>query len=106
MHVGGFSIERRHLKGFLRLQLSGELDLATADTLRGELPPSEDDLASDGTKGVIVDTTDLTFIDSAGLEVLMAARQRLGDRFILVPGQTTKRMLQVTGTVGFFGSLP
>lgn len=106
MDIGGFFVERRHLNGFLRLKLGGELDLATADTLRRELLPSEDDVASDGTKGIIVDTTDLTFMDSAGLEVLMAGRRRLGDRFILIPGQTTKRILQVTGTAGFFGSVP
>lgn len=106
MHVGGFSIERRHINGFLRLKLSGELDLVASDALRRQLLPSEDDVAPDEMKGIIVDTTDLTFIDSAGLRVLVAARQRLGDRFILIPGQTTKRILQVTGTARFFGPLP
>jgi anti-sigma B factor antagonist len=80
------------------LALSGELDLANAGTLEAHLKRAE----SDGNEVVTVDLTELAFIDSTGIAVLVAAHHRLagrGCRLELVPSKATevKRVLSITG---------
>ena len=50
---------------------TGELDFATRDELEGTLKAIEDL----GARGIILDLRDLSFIDSAGLHVLVAAHK-------------------------------
>jgi anti-sigma B factor antagonist len=57
------------------LRLSGELDAHTADQLAGELaslPANEGDT-------VILDMTDLRFVDSVGLRAVIAEHKRQSD---------------------------
>lgn len=98
MDPGGFSIERIDHDGERHLKLAGELDIETAKTLRSALSNAQAEHAS-----VVVDTTAVTFMDSTGLATLIAARQRMGDRFTLVPGPPTQRLLQISGTLALFG---
>jgi anti-sigma B factor antagonist len=80
------------------LALSGELDLANTETLAGELEKAEE-----GGAGVIVlDMTELEFIDSTGIALLVAAHRRLngdGDCFRLVgsEGRAVRRVMALTG---------
>jgi anti-sigma B factor antagonist len=53
--------------------LVGELDLATADTFFNELVT----FASETTGDVIVDCTEMTFIDSSGVKALIRAHRWL-----------------------------
>ena len=76
---------------------SGELDFATRDELM-ELLTSIEDI---GMSGIILDVRGLTFIDSAGLHVLIAAHKRAlsgGWTFQIVcdPGRV-RRALTVSG---------
>jgi anti-sigma B factor antagonist len=78
--------------------LCGELDLANAEALESELGRA----LSDGDCQVVVDMSELTFIDSTGLALLVAALgrdQQDGGRlsFVPSPSQAVTRVLQMTG---------
>ena len=67
LHPPGFEMhEQRDERGALRLSLSGELDLAVADRLRSRLQELAPVHAT-----VILDLSDLQFIDSTGLQLLI-----------------------------------
>src|SRR5437773_2565005 len=68
--------------GRVRVALSGELDLATVDELRGRLAAVE----GDGAPTVVLDLRELDFLDSTGIGELLAAQRRLraaGRRLVL-----------------------
>jgi anti-sigma B factor antagonist len=75
----------------------GELDLASSPALEEELAR----LAAGNAPLVIVDLSELEFMDSTGLSVLVRAHQRseeTGQRFGLVNGsQQVQRLLTLTG---------
>lgn len=77
------------------IALCGELDLANAATAEAELKAS---LEADGTK-IVVDMSELEFIDSTGIALLVAAlghgETRL--RFIPSPSPAVARVLELTG---------
>ncbi|MGH9136363.1 MAG: STAS domain-containing protein [Acidimicrobiales bacterium] len=52
------------------VRVTGELDLYSADRLRGELAR----LPGEGVRSIIVDGGGLTFVDSAGLHALVRSR--------------------------------
>lgn len=76
---------------------TGELDAFTADELRDELEA----LRERGGRQVIVDLVSVTFIDSAGLGMLLAQADRLsadgGALVIVSEDPRTLRILEVTG---------
>lgn len=81
-----------------RLSLSGELDLANAETLETQLKHAE----SNGVGVITLDMTELEFIDSTGIAVVVAAHHRLaegGKRLELVPSRANevRRVLSITG---------
>ncbi|HEX2152413.1 MAG TPA: STAS domain-containing protein [Acidimicrobiia bacterium] len=96
--VDGFAIQRSDLDGFRRIELIGELDLATAPQVSKEL-----DGSSDGVNRLVLDTTQLAFIDSTGLHLLLEARQRFGAALELIPGKATERLLELAGLREYFG---
>jgi len=77
--------------------LSGELDADTAARLRALL--AEQLLAGPG--NLVIDMSGLTFIDSAGLAVLVAAdkgMRRAGSRMVLAaPRAPVSKVLRLTG---------
>lgn len=81
------------------LSLSGELDLANAETFATALETAERESAT-----VTIDMTALEFIDSTGIAVLVAAHHRLNEggdtiRLRLVSSEATavKRVMTLTG---------
>lgn len=91
-------IRRLDSVGVRYVQVSGELDLANVDEFKRHL-----DGCRDGER-LVVDATELSFIDSTGLGALVQARNERGlDLFTLIPGPATERVLDVTGMRGFFG---
>lgn len=70
-------------EGDVVVHLVGELDVLTAPDVRTTLF----DLAASGEPSVVVDLTNLTFIDSTGLGVLVGAHER----FRLDSGELTLR---------------
>jgi anti-sigma B factor antagonist len=77
------------------LRLKGELDVASSATLEDELQRVS------GSSAVVLDLTDLEFIDSTGLGVLVKAHQRMrdeGDQLAVIEGTgQVKRLLELTG---------
>jgi anti-sigma B factor antagonist len=77
--------------------MEGELDMANAPLLQSRIESGE--LAA--AKTVVLDLQQLTFLDSTGLRVILAARElcwRRGQEFAVTPGsQQVQRLLSVTG---------
>jgi anti-sigma B factor antagonist len=89
-------IDIRHEKDRAVLSLRGELDLASAPLLQGEIEGSEVAAAAI----VVLDLQELEFIDSTGLRVLLGARERTherGQEFAITPGsKQVQRLLSIT----------
>ena len=84
------------------MRLLGELDMSTAPQLREELTR----VTSEGARHVTVDLSDLVFIDSTGLSVLITGLKRLrqdgGDMALRSPTAGTRRVLEITGLTEVF----
>jgi anti-sigma B factor antagonist len=78
------------------VRLGGELDLYNAPRVREALSEA----ASDSPARVVVDLSEVEFMDSSALGVLIEARTRLDNRraFLLAgPGLETRRALEISG---------
>jgi len=79
------------------LCLDGELDMANAPLFQSAL--EDEQLASAST--VVLDLQQLKFIDSTGLRIILATRERCrehGQVFAITPGSDqVQRLLSVTG---------
>lgn len=90
-----------HGPGARAVSVVGEIDTLTAPVLRTQLDEqlTEVDL-------LVLDLSEVTFLGSAGLAVLVAAKEeadRLGHRFRLVPGsRIVVRALEATGLLTLF----
>lgn len=77
--------------------LEGEIDLASVEQIERRIAAAE----RDDPKQLVIDLRGVTFMDSSGLRVLMAAYERAresGREFALVRGsETVDRLLRVTG---------
>jgi anti-sigma B factor antagonist len=74
----------------------GEIDMATAPKLRDML----NGLVDAGTTRIVLDCRSLDFLDSSGIGVLIAVRQRLGDDGALTlesPPPHVRKVLELTG---------
>lgn len=78
------------------VSLSGELDLAAADTLWAALEP-----LFTGGRAVILDGERLDFLDSGGLRVLARAARRATETGsvlrLVAPGPAVRRTLELAG---------
>lgn len=76
----------------------GEIDLATAGTLSGELR----EVIDAGFRRVALDLRDVSFIDSTGLRAVLEAREVAAGKgvdLMLIPGpEPVQRLFDVTGT--------
>jgi anti-anti-sigma factor len=79
------------------VRLGGELDMANAPLLQEAIDSAE----LTASKTVVLDLQGLTFLDSTGLRIILAAREqcwRRGQEFAVTPGsQQVQRLLSVTG---------
>jgi anti-sigma B factor antagonist len=79
------------------IRLLGELDLSTAPQLREELLR----LTDGGGPEIVVDLSELAFIDSTGLSVLITGlkrvRQQGGEMALRSPSPNTRKVLEITG---------
>ena len=85
-----------------RCGVCGELDLSTASRLDEQLVS----LADEGVLNVTLDLANLDFIDSSGLQALVAGLKRLraqgGDLGLRSPRASTLKVLEITGLTGLF----
>ena len=87
-------VDRRD--GAVIVSLAGELDLYNAEEVRRALL----DTLVDGAELLVVDLSEVTFIDSTALGVLIEARSRMADRSgfrLAAPGLEVRRALEVSG---------
>lgn len=96
--VTDFSLSFTRDDGSVVVGVSGELDCATASVLEERL----DDLLSDqGNLSVVIDLSDMTFVDSTGLSVFVTAyrhlRERGGTLLLRRPTTATRRIFEITG---------
>ena len=80
------------------VRLGGELDLAAIEPLQSEL----DRVCSDGLSTLTIDLSELDFVDSTGLHLLLRLRSRCEERQLglkVVPGPpAVQRLFRITGT--------
>lgn len=80
-------------------RLSGEIDLAVADTLRSSLENTLDN--NPGVKDIVVSLGGVQYIDSSGLGVLLGRYKRVsrtGGRVFLVGAPpTVRRIVEMSG---------
>jgi len=92
-----FGVTEEPLPGGLALTVSGELDMATAPELRECLGAALDA----GATRLVVDLSEVTFMDSVGLAAVLHARTRLlaGGRLALVvaPDSYAQLVLEIAG---------
>ncbi len=105
--AGVFAIEAREApQGLVVLTLTGEFDLATAPALREELAVAR----TAGTRGVVLDMAEVTFVDSSALRELLRADAALradGVSFVLAALRpAVDRLLEVTRTAGMLTAAP
>ena len=90
-------VEMREEPDRVIVGLDGELDMANAPLLQSAIDGEK--LAT--AKTVVLDLQQLTFLDSTGLRVILAAREqcwRRGQDFAVTPGsEQVQRLLSVTG---------
>lgn len=89
------------------VQVYGDVDLKTARSFRGAL----DEAAQDGKPRLIVDMSEVPFMDSSGLAALIGAQKalRAHTRVIVVCPENLRRIFEVTrldSVVAIVGSLP
>jgi anti-sigma B factor antagonist len=91
------SSEVRRSAEHASILLAGELDLSTV----GDLYAQFAELAREGVSHVALDLTELTFMDSSGLAVLIAEQKRVeslgGEMIVLSPGKRIRRLFELTG---------
>ncbi|HEY1777454.1 MAG TPA: STAS domain-containing protein [Solirubrobacteraceae bacterium] len=82
--------------GLYRLTLLGELDIATTETLQEAFDAACAEAEPDTI--VVVDLTELEFMDSSGIAALISISRRLPERLRIVNGSVqVQRILDLTG---------
>ena len=94
-----FTARIESLNGVARMSLRGELDLATAPILTDQLARVE----GEGVAEIVLDLSQLTFLDGSGLRALLAGRSRAetnGHGFMVgVASRPARRLLELTGAL-------
>lgn len=92
-----FDLAVDELEGWMVVTVVGELDLASAPRLRQEVTS----LAGKGRCWVLIDMTDVDFLDSTGLGVLVGILKRLrslgGDLRLVGTRPAVRRVFDLTG---------
>jgi anti-sigma B factor antagonist len=94
---GQFSLSDRAEENRHVIALSGELDIASAPALESKVG----ELCTDGAAAIVIDLSELAFIDSTGLRTILGAQSVCKEQacdFSLVPGQkSVQRLFVLTG---------
>lgn len=96
---GSFSISSRRLERGILVALTGDVDLATASVVEDELRRAEQ-----SENLVVLDLSDVSFMDSTGLRTVISADRRLRERgatleLVRVPPHVG-RLFELGGVIG------
>jgi anti-anti-sigma factor len=80
--------------------LEGEVDVSNSSRLRDELTAA----VSNSAHGLLIDLSELEFLDSSCVQMLYELAERLGDRqqrlaVVLPPSRPTRRAIELTGSM-------
>jgi anti-sigma B factor antagonist len=106
MHHEDLSIHVHVVNGMNVFELTGSMDIATSPTVRAALTEASER----GDHKIIVDLSNVDFLDSTGLGALLGAQKRAkeydGDvRLVAQEGQIL-RLLRITGLMKIFSVYP
>jgi anti-sigma B factor antagonist len=98
VQIGRLGIEAGQDEDLYVIALAGELDADGCPTLEAELMGAE----SNGGQSIVIDLSMLTFIDSTGIGLLVAALRRSKDgsdriRFVPSKSEDVQRLLELCG---------
>lgn len=100
------TVRTRTVGDFTVVAVSGEVDVVAAPTLRQLL----NEAIADGGKRLVVDLTDVPFLDSTGLGVLVGRlkviRQQGGELRLVIASDRLLRNFRITGLDKVFGIFP
>ena len=84
------------------VRAAGELDVNTAPELREQLTR----LIGEDSRRIVVDLSEVSFVDSTALSVLVSALKRLrqadGDLELAAPNPSVRRVFEITGLTRLF----
>jgi anti-anti-sigma factor len=89
----GFAISSQCTGTTVRITVAGELDIATATHLREHTSRP----LAEPTELVVLDLTDVSFIDSSGLHALLDAAAQGDSRLRIVPSPVCLRLFDIAG---------
>jgi anti-sigma B factor antagonist len=100
------SVESRDGAAIAIVALDGELDLGVLEVLEDAIGQRSDDQA-----GLVLDLSELSFVDSAGIHALVTAREALEESgtpsaLVVTPGSNVERVLDMTGLLERLASHP
>jgi anti-anti-sigma factor len=90
--VDEFSVSRRHVGDAIVVAPAGEIDLATIDALQAAM-----DAAAAEAGGVVLDLREVTFIDSAGLRLVLHSSRAIGDFSVVRGPREVQRVFDLVG---------
>jgi len=97
-----FTVEHRVEKGLTIVTISGEIDVFTSPRLRERLL----DIIDDGALHLVVDLSEVTFLDSTGLGVLVGVYHRLrareGSMSFVGVNERVRRVFRITQLTKIF----
>jgi anti-anti-sigma factor len=79
--------------GTLVVSLSGELDLTNAERVKSAIG----EMIADGTSRLVVDTSELEFMDSSGLALLASIKRKVPEIELRNPSPIVRRLIELTG---------
>lgn len=97
-----FEVRVTHVESITVLSVHGDVDLASAPALTESIDAV---LAESPPDGLIVDLTDVPFLASMGMTVLIEANRRVGDDTafaVVADGPSTERPLKMMGLENSF----
>jgi anti-anti-sigma factor len=82
------------------LRLSGEFDMSSVETFRLAVETS-----ADPEREIVLDLTDLTFLDSSGIRAILTMVQEIGTNGVLLrnPQPNVRRVIELVGIDGRSG---
>jgi anti-anti-sigma factor len=90
--LAAFAITHERLGTTVRIAASGELDIATSPLLREACAREQ----RNGADVILVDLSDVTFMDSTGLHALLAACRGGDQRLRVILGTAAARVIDIT----------
>ena len=100
------AVERIEADGYALLAVEGEIDIATSPRLIAAL----NDVVTDTSGTVLVDLSDVEFMDSTGLALLIRVQRRMGRHgrgfAVVCPDGPVRRIFELTDMVETLGVQP